>query len=545
MPSGARGAAWQRVPSPLAAFSPGDLTLPRLLDWHAERGGDRPFVTAGDVTRSAEGMRAEVARWGAAFNTASLQRGDRVAIMAGNRLETLDAMLGASWAGLVPVPVNTALRGNQLAHVLSDSGVRLAVADAERAPLLLEYAPSPGSIEQLWTTEPPGSLVSETVPVAQVSLGAEGTEATPCEPADPFLIIYTSGTTGPAKGVLCPHAQFFWWGVNTGASIGLRPGDMLYTTLPLFHTNALSAFVQAMVFDCRLGLASRFSASGFWKEISRREATVTYLMGTMASILLRRPPEEAQHPHRLRVALAPATTAEVHEEFERRFGVELIQGYGSSETNHVIGAPAGQQRYGWMGPVLPGFEASVVDEADNQVPDGTVGELVLREDEPFSFSAGYFGRADQTLASRTNLWFHTGDQVVRSAEGWFKFVDRRSDSIRRRGENIAAFEVESVLLEHPAVVAAAAYGVPSDLGEDDLMVSVVAAPGRSLDPLELLHHCQSRIAYFAVPRFVRLCDQLPLTETGKIQKTLLRAEGVTGDTFDAVAAGFEPARPSA
>jgi crotonobetaine/carnitine-CoA ligase len=211
----------------------------------------------------------------------------------------------------------------------------------------------------------------------------------------------------------------------------------------------------------------------------------------------------------------------------------------------VIGAAVGQQRYGWMGPVLPGFDAAVVDEEDNRVPDGTAGELVLRSDEPSSFAAGYVGRADQTLASRANLWFHTGDQVVRSGDGWFRFVDRRSDSIRRRGENIAAFEVESVLLEHPAVVAAAAYGVPSDLGEDELMVAVVAAPGRTLDPLELLDHCQGRIAYFAVPRFVRVCDQLPLTETGKIQKTLLRAEGVPGGTFDAEAAGFRPARPGA
>jgi crotonobetaine/carnitine-CoA ligase len=518
--------------------------VPKLLDWHAARSGSTPFVTAGPFTRTAQQMRDEVARWGAAFDSAGLQRGDRVAIMAGNSLATLDAILGASWAGLVPVTINTSARGNQLAHVLSDSGARLAVADAQCAPILLEHATSPGSIERLWTVEPPGTLVSDTVSVEQAPVGDEGTDAAPCGPADPLLIVYTSGTTGPAKGVICPHAQFFWWGVNTGASLGLQPGDVLHTSLPLFHTNALSTFLQALVFDCEYILAGRFSASRFWEEISQRQATVTFLMGTMASILLRRPSDEAQHPHRLRVALAPATTAEVHEKFEQRFGVELIQGYGSSETNHVIGAPPGEQRYGSMGAILAGFDAAVVDEQDNRVPDGTAGELVLRADEPFSFSAGYFGRAEQTLASRTNLWFHTGDQVVRSADGWFKFVDRRSDSIRRRGENIAAFEVESVVLEHPAVVAVAAYGVPSDLGEDELMVSVVTAPGRALDPVELLRHCENRIAYFAVPRYVRLQDHLPLTETGKIQKTLLRTEGVTTDTFDAVAAGFAPARPS-
>jgi crotonobetaine/carnitine-CoA ligase len=225
-----------------------------------------------------------------------------------------------------------------------------------------------------------------------------------------------------------------------------------------------------------------------------------------------------------------------------RFGVELIEGYGSSETNHLLGAPPGQQRPGWMGPPLPGFSARVVDALDNEVTDGTVGELIVRHDEPFSFASGYFGRHEQTVASWRNLWFHTGDCVTRSSDGWFRFVDRRSDSIRRRGENIGAFEVESVVIEHPAVAAAAAYGVPSELGEDEVMVAVVAAEGCPLDPLELLRHCESRLAYFAVPRYVRQCQQLPMTETGKIQKSALRAEGVTSDTFDAATAGFEPSR---
>jgi carnitine-CoA ligase len=189
--------------------------------------------------------------------------------------------------------------------------------------------------------------------------------------------------------------------------------------LPLFHTNALTAFVQALMSGATFVLGPRFSASRFWTDAAAAGATVTYLLGAMVNILCGREPAEPDRAHRIRVALAPATPATLHHAFRQRFGVTLVEGYGSTETNMVIGAPAHQQRPGYMGRVLGGFDALVVDEHDQPVPDGTPGELVARHREPFAFATGYFGMPDKTVEAWRNLWFHTGDRVVREADGWF------------------------------------------------------------------------------------------------------------------------------
>jgi carnitine-CoA ligase len=236
------------------------------------------------------------------------------------------------------------------------------------------------------------------------------------------------------------------------------------------------------------------------------------------------------------VALAPATGREQYEPFERRFGIRLLDAWGSTETNCVIANTPQERRPGTMGRVLPRFAARVVDDDDMPVADGTPGELVVRSREPFAFSAGYLNQPEATVTAWRNLWFHTGDRVVRDAEGWFAFVDRRKDSIRRRGENISSWEVEQVLLAHPDVATAAAVPVLSELGEDEVMACVVPREGAELDPAALIAFCEPRIAAFAVPRYVQVLPELPLTANGKVQKALLRERGVTADTWDREAA---------
>jgi crotonobetaine/carnitine-CoA ligase len=185
-----------------------------------------------------------------------------------------------------------------------------------------------------------------------------------------------------------------------------------------------------------------------------------------------------------------------------------------------------------MGRTLPGFRARVVDDGDLPLPDGTPGELVVRAEEPFAFALGYHGRPEATVEAWRNLWFHTGDRVVRDADGWFTFLDRKKDSIRRRGENISSWEVEQVMLAHPDVATAAAVPVPSELGEDEVMACVVARAGATIDPAELISFCEPRMAKFAVPRYVQVLDELPMTPNGKIQKIVLRERGVTEATWD-------------
>jgi crotonobetaine/carnitine-CoA ligase len=257
----------------------------------------------------------------------------------------------------------------------------------------------------------------------------------------------------------------------------------------------------------------------------------------MVSILMTRPHEPVEREHHVRIALAPATPARIFDRFRERFGVQLVEGYGSTETNCVIAAedPA-DGRGGYMGTVRSGFHARIVDKHDESVADGTAGELVLRHDEPFAFADGYWAMPEQTVQAWRNLWFHTGDRVVRDTDGWYRFVDRAKDAIRRRGENISSWEVEQAVLEHPAMSAAAAFPIPSELGEDDVMVAVVLEPGEALTHEELIEHCRPLLPYFAVPRYVEFVSELPLTENGKVRKQVLRERGLTPATWDREAA---------
>jgi crotonobetaine/carnitine-CoA ligase len=253
----------------------------------------------------------------------------------------------------------------------------------------------------------------------------------------------------------------------------------------------------------------------------------------MVSILMGREPAAEDRDHRVRVALAPATPPWLFDGFRDRFGVQLVEGYGSTETNAPIAAEEPSDgRGGFMGTLRSGFAARVVDEEDQEVPDGTAGELVLRHEEPFAFATGYYRMPQQTVQAWRNLWFHTGDRVVREPDGWYRFIDRAKDAIRRRGENISSWEVEQVLVAHEAVAAAAAFPVPSELGEDEVMAAIVLEPGATLAPEDLVKHCEPRLAYFAIPRYVEFVTELPLTENGKVRKQVLRDRGVTPATWD-------------
>jgi crotonobetaine/carnitine-CoA ligase len=519
-----------------AGVDAADRTLPRLLRVHADRNGAKPLLHIGATTLDRGQALDLAARTAGALTQAGIGRGDRVAVMCSNRLEFVALLLGCGWLGAVIVPVNTASRGPQLRHVLENSGARLLAVEAHLCETLAAIDLSSLPVEAIWTIgDGAQAMPGPAVPMPE---GGEPAEPAAIRPGDTLAILYTSGTTGPAKGVCCPHAQFFWWGVNTGTLLGLREGDVLCTTLPLFHTNALNTLFQALLHGASVSYEPRFSASGFWATVAERKATVTYLLGAMVPILLSRPPSEAERAHEVRIALAPGVPQQVKAAFKERTGIGLLEGYGSTETNFVIGTGIERQKPGCMGPVFPGFSAKVVDADDNELPDGEAGELTLRADEPFAFATGYFGMPEKTVEAWRNLWFHSGDRVVREPDGYFRFVDRLKDAIRRRGENISSFEVEQVLLGHPAIATAAVYPVPSTLGEDEVMAAIVLKPGSELSAPELMAHCEPRLAYFAVPRFVDFLDALPATENGKVQKFKLRERGVTATTWDREAAGY-------
>jgi carnitine-CoA ligase len=506
--------------------------IPGLLEEQAVRHRDRPLVVCGEETRTFRTMRDRAAELAGAFAAAGIRAGDRVGLVAENRIEALDAFVACAWLGAILVPINTGSRGPQLQHILENSGVSALAVEQAFVPQLDVVERLPDELERLWLLDSDGPDSWRGLPAEPFPRPGEAVAPAQVRPGDTLAILYTSGTTGPSKGVCCPHAQFYWWGVNTAAALRIGADDVLYTCLPLFHTNALNTFLQALVHGARFILGPRFSASEFWRRHVEAEATVTYLLGAMISILVSREPTPAEQEHRVRITLAPATSAELQATFRDRFGIEVIEGHGMTETNVVLGPRDGEQRPGTMGRVMPGFSARVVDDDDAEVPDGEPGELVMRADEPFAFATGYWQMPEQTVAAWRNLWFHSGDRVVRDADGYFRFVDRLKDAIRRRGENVSAWEVEQVLLTHPGVAAAAVIPVPSELGEDDVMACVTARDGVGLEPEELVAHCVPRLAPFAVPRYVEIVESLPLTENGKVRKFVLRERGVTAATWD-------------
>jgi crotonobetaine/carnitine-CoA ligase len=276
----------------------------------------------------------------------------------------------------------------------------------------------------------------------------------------------------------------------------------------------------------------RFSASRFWQSLVEHRATATYVLGAMVPILLSREATTEERSHRVRCGLGPGVPANLHIAFEQRSGIRLIDGYGSTETNFVIGSTTAEQHPGSMGKICPGYHARVIDRNGDNVQPGDPGELVLRSDDPLSFATGYFAMPEETSAAFRNGWFHTGDRVVRDADGSFRFMDRLKDAIRRRGENISSYEVEQVLLSNPAVAAAAVFAVPSELAEEEVMAAIVRRPGSVLTESALHEFCRPRLARFALPRFIEFVDVLPMTENGKVQKFRLRDRGVGPRTWD-------------
>lgn len=521
-------------------------TLPALLAARVARNPDAPLFSDRAECWSAAQASEIAARRAGALAAHGVQRGDRVALLCTNRCEFIETVLGCAWLGAVVVPINTASRGLQLEHILRNSGARLAVAEAHLADALFRVEDPTLPLRTVWLI---GDADASSAPSAPSHLNCvsmpergEPLAAAALADSDPLAILYTSGTSGLSKGVVCPHAQFYWWGVHTARNLDVRAGDVLYTCLPLFHTNALNSFFQALIHDALLVADRRFSASGFFGAIIETQATVTFVLGAMVPILLGRAVSSQERAHKVRIALAPGVPAQAQRDFTARCGIALLDGYGSTETNFVIGGGIDAQRPGYMGKLAGGFDAQVVDERDQPVPDGTAGELILRTDQPDAFASGYFGMPEKTVEAWRNLWFHTGDRVIRESDGYYRFVDRLKDAIRRRGENVSSYEVEQVLLSHPSIENAAVFAVSSELAEDEVMAAIVLREGESIEPLDLVRYCEPRLPYFAVPRYLDFVTDLPRTENGKVQKYKLREAGVTSSTWDLETSGYRLAR---
>ena len=505
--------------------STGHRVLSRVLRDRAAEHPDRVAVLFEDRGYTYGELWARARRAAAVLRAEGVGEGDAVLVMAENCIQFLDACFGIALLGAIQVPVNTEYRGEILRHQVANSGARLAVVAASFGERLEALGDDRGALSRLLAVE--GRAATRIDAGSWDAAFDAASELPTSELADPaehdiVAIMYTSGTTGPSKGVRVAQAHAYMYANLASQIVELGPGDVYYAPLPLFHIAGQWALVYASLqAGATAVVRRRFSAGEFWSVVRETGATVSFLLGAMANFLARQDPrpDDADNPldRMLLVPLVPDLEA-----FSRRFGVRVGTCFGSTEVNVPLAAGFGVTDPTVAGRPVPGFQLRIVDEHDQEVPVGVVGELLVRTDEPWVIATGYHNNPEATLAAFRNLWFHSGDGFRRDAEGNFYFVDRMKDYIRRRGENISSFEVEREVNTHPAVLESAAVAVPSPHTEDDLKVVVVAKPGSTVDPDQLREYLRARVPRFMVPDLVEVVAELPKTPTGKIQKHLLR-----------------------
>ncbi len=487
-------------------------------------------------------LRDLVVKSATGFQTLGVEQGDHVLSWLPNGPEALRAFFGLNYMGAVYVPINTAYKARLLEHVIENSDAKVMVAHADLVGRLKEV--DLAKLEKVVVVggEPPALKGLETLEfsVLDASGGALRPLGRPIEPWDTQSIIYTSGTTGPSKGVLSSYLHNYTsFGPESWAFINRE--DRFMINLPMFHIGG-SFISYAML--CRGGsiaMVRAFDTDTFWRSVRETESTAVFLLGVMGGFLAKRPPSAEDRDHPLRLAfLVPLT--ENSEEFSSRFGIDAYTLFNMTEISTPVISEANPRKAGTCGRARTGVEVRLVDDNDCEVPVGEVGEMIVRTDRPWAMNHGYYKNAEATAGAWRNGWFHTGDAFRKDAEGNFYFVDRTKDAIRRRGENISSFELEREVTAHPGVREAAAIPVPSELGEDDVMVVVAPAPDGTVEPPALLEFLEERVAYFMVPRYVRILPELPKTPTSKVQKHVLREAGVTEDTWDREAEGVRVKR---
>ena len=519
-------------------FDLADRTLPRVLAYAAETYGDRPFLTIPGGALRFDELPALAGKVAGAFRALGIGRGDAVALLVGNRIEFMATVWGQAWRAASSVPINPGLRGANLRHVLNDCGAKVLVCEVQFVPTVAEIASELDSLRNIvvvGTGERPDlpaievhgwtELLSAAVPEAM---------ATPAFD-DPVMLMYTSGTTGLAKGVVMSHHHYYCTAASNLDTVGWDARDHLFTSLPLCHAQAqISSLAAGLIAGAQVTIAERFSASRFMENAAACGATVANV-GPLANLLAKQPPADTDHNHALRMILCNPPPVDI-EGFEKRFGVSVVwQGYGMTEGyfNPRIFS-VGKKPGTCIGRPSSLFDVEIVDDHDISLPHDakSVGEIVVRPRLPAIMFSRYHRNPEATAEAFRNLWFHTGDLGTMDADGFMFLKGRKKDSIRRRGENISAAEVESEALAHPLVMRAAAYGVPSDLGEDDVKLDLVLVDGAKLDPSDLIEFLRQRLAPFMVPRYLQFRASMPMTASEKIEKYRLRAEGIAAVDFD-------------
>jgi crotonobetaine/carnitine-CoA ligase len=517
-----------------------ETVVRHLIDRHARERADQVFSLFEDGTQwTFAELKAQVVAAAALLAREGVAQDDVVAVWMPNGPDAMRMMLAVNYLGAVCAPLGLASRGGFLEHILNNSEARLMVVDSRLMGRLAEVQAR--FLRKLVVVKMGGEAAAAPPAGFEIVEHALDTSAAhalpplarPIEPWDNELVLYTSGTTGPSKGVLVSYMQRH---AHAFAARHISAADRRLIHAPLSHTGGIGNVYGMLVRGGSIALVESFKTDRFWSDVRRFGITTTSLLGVTLPYLLQQPPRKEDRSHSLKtIQIAPVDASAAA--FSERFGVNVHGVYNMTEISAPFQGEPNPRMRGLCGRPRPGVDARIVDEHDMPLEDGQVGELVIRSSEPWTMMNGYLREPQATADAWRNGWFHTGDAFRRTPEGDFIFADRLKDAVRRRGENISSFEVESEIARHPQVREVAVVAAKSELSEDEVLAVVSPVEGGTVEPAPLIEFLRARLPYFMIPRYIRVMPALPRTATQKIVKHQLRAEGVTSDTWDREKAG--------
>ncbi len=517
-------------------FSLHDLTLRTVLASRAKQHGSKIYLTFAPDGRTFtySDMDTLSNRIANGLLAHGIGKGAHVSMLMENCPEFLLLLFGIGKIGAVANPVNAAARGEFLRYFLEFSDASVLVMDLDSLDLFRQVAaglPAFTHVVILGNGKPVPERIDENPNITVIDydslLGASSAAVDiPLAYSDLLLLPYTSGTTGPSKLSLYPHAHSLLYGLSNTLEFGYREDDVAYACLPLYHTSALlGVSLAAMWAHASVVLTRHFSASRFWSDCRDHGITLVNALGAMADFLWSQPRSPADRDHKVRLCrLSPMPR--YAREFEERFGLTIVSAYGASDFSQITSftADCPRSKMGSTGRARSGIQIRIADEDDQELPQGETGEILVRSDNVWNTSMGYYKMPEATVASMRNMWFHTGDRGYLDADGFLYFVNRKKDAIRRRGENISSAEVERLIARHPAVQEAAVFPVQAQTSEDEVAATVVLKQGHGATELELIEFCVKEMPYYMVPRYMQVAADLPRTLSFRVQKFKLMEE---------------------
>lgn len=523
--------------------------LPTVLEHQARVRPDKPCLQWTDAGRKysfaeVNAMANQLAR---GFQAMGVKKGDYVVIFMPNSLEYVLSWYALTKLGAIEVTVGDSYKGNILRHQTSLAEPRIIIttpALSERLAAIEDEITHAEHIILVGDGEPAPFKRITTSRFVELYHEDDSNLGIEVGPRDTAAVLFTSGTTGLSKGVLMSHSQFYFFAEEDAQLTRLTDADTYSTAFPLFHGNAQFLTVYpSLIVGAHCVLYERFSASDFIGRLYRSGSTVCNLLGATMAFILAQPPSDLDKKHKVTRIYAAPLAPDLGARFVERFGdITFVDGFGQTEISNVFQTPWQAPRPAGASGVLMDqfFEVRLVDpETDEDVPEGEIGELLVRNKLPYIMCDGYLAMPEKTVETWRNLWFHTGDAMRRDAQGWYYFVDRVKDALRRRGENISSFEVESVVRSHPAVAECAVVAAKADEegGEDEVKAFIVPVEGEKISFEEIIAWCDPRMPGFMVPRYLELIDVLPQTPSQKVQKKQLREMGNSDKTWDRIKAG--------